>query len=258
VNDDVLTKIADEVFYVTINRPEKLNALSVNVWKLLGEAFDAFALSDAKVCVLRGAGDRAFVAGADIDQYRTITKEEFKDFILFAGAIADKIFKIQKPFIAAIYGYALGGGLELALHCDLVVANRSAKLGLPEANLGLLPGGGGTQIVPRLIGKMKANDMIMRGRWLRGDEALNSGLISCVFDDEKFEDELAEYISEVKKRAPLAVGMLKRLVNEGLDIPFEAGMNLEIELTPELIETKDGREGVAAFLDKRSSNFIGE
>jgi enoyl-CoA hydratase/carnithine racemase len=98
----------------------------------------------------------------------------------------------------------------------------------------------------------------MRGRWLRGEEALNSGLISCVFDDEKFEDELAEYISEVKKRAPLAVGMLKRLVNEGLDIPFAAGMNLEIELTPELIETKDGREGVAAFLDKRSSNFIGE
>ena len=139
------------------------------------------------------AGKKAFVAGADIDAYRTMSAKDFREFIVEAGKIANRIYEIPKPFIAAIYGYALGGGLELALHCDLVVANKSAKLGLPEANLGLLPGGGGTQIVPRLIGVAKANDMIMRGRWLRGEEALNCGLISSVFDDEKYEEELAEY-----------------------------------------------------------------
>jgi enoyl-CoA hydratase/carnithine racemase len=183
----VLVETKGSVYYVTINRPDKLNALSWEVWQELGKAFDAFEKSDARVCVLSGSGKKAFVAGADIDAYRTMSTKEFSEFIVEAGKIANRIYEIPKPFIAAIYGYALGGGLELALHCDLVVANKSAKLGLPEANLGLLPGGGGTQIVPRLIGVAKTNDMIMRGRWLRGEEALNCGLISSIFDDEKYE-----------------------------------------------------------------------
>lgn len=253
----VLIKKIDKVFYVTINRPDKLNALSIEVWNELGKAFDEFENSDAKVCVLRGSGNKAFVAGADIDAYRTMSAKEFSAFIIEAGKIADRIFEIPKPFIAAIYGYALGGGLELALHCDLIVANKSAKLGLPEANLGLLPGGGGTQIVPRLIGVAKTNDMIMRGRWLRGEEALNCGLISCVLDDENYEEELAEYILEVLKRAPLALGVLKKLVREGLDLPFSDALNLEIEMTAPLIETADGREGVGAFIEKRSPDFKG-
>ena len=236
----VIVRNFEKVFYVTINRPDKLNALSIEVWHELGKAFDEFEKSDARVCVLRGAGDKAFVAGADIDAYRTMSAKEFSDFIVEAGKIADRIFEIPKPFIAAIYGYALGGGLELALHCDLIVANKSAKLGLPEANLGLLPGGGGTQIVPRLIGVAKANDMIMRGRWLRGEEALN-----------------AEYVSEVLKRAPLALGVLKNLVRQGLDLPFMDALKLEIKMTAPLIETADGREGVAAFIEKRAADFKG-
>lgn len=253
----VLVKNINKVFYVTINRPDKLNALSIEVWNELGKAFDEFENSDARVCVLRGSGNKAFVAGADIDAYRTMSAKEFSAFIIEAGKIAGRIFEIPKPFIAAIYGYALGGGLELALHCDLIVANKSAKLGLPEANLGLLPGGGGTQIVPRLIGVAKTNDMIMRGRWLRGEEALNCGLISCVLDDENYEEELAEYISEVLKRAPLALGVLKKLVRKGLDLPFSDALNLEIEMTAPLIETADGREGVGAFIEKRSPDFKG-
>ena len=253
----VLVENVNNVFYVTINRPEKLNALSIEVWNELGKAFDEFEKSDAKVCVLRGSGKKAFVAGADIDAYRTMSAKDFREFIVKAGKIANRIYEIPKPFIAAIYGYALGGGLELALHCDLVVANKSAKLGLPEANLGLLPGGGGTQIVPRLIGVAKANDMIMRGRWLRGEEALNCGLISSVFDDEKYDEELAEYVAEVLKRAPLAIGVLKKLVREGLDLPFPEALNLEIEMTAPLIETADGREGVGAFIEKRPAKFKG-
>jgi len=257
MSDIVLIKNVDKVCYVTINRPEKLNALSIQVWHELGKAFDEFEKSDAKVCVLRGAGNKAFVAGADIDAYRTMSTNEFSEFIIEAGKIANRIFEIPKPFVAAIYGYALGGGLELALHCDLIVANKSAKLGLPEANLGLLPGGGGTQIVPRLIGVAKANDMIMRGRWLRGEEALNCGLISCVLDDDNYEEELSEYVAEVVKRAPLALGVLKKLVRAGLDLSFPDALNLEIQMTAPLIETADGREGVGAFIDKRPPDFKG-
>lgn len=253
----VLKRQEGQVFNVTINRPDKLNALSVEVWELLGEAFDEFAKSDARVCVLQGAGRKAFVAGADIEQYLGMSQKAFEKFIIDAGRVANRIFEIPKPFIAAIYGYALGGGLELALHCDLIVANKSAKLGLPEANLGLLPGGGGTAITPRLIGRAKTNEMIMRGRWLRGEEASNCGLISAVLDDDHFDEELAKYVEEVCKRGPLAIGTLKAIHNKGASLSLEDALRLEIDLTSPLMESHDGQEGVRAFMEKRESNFNG-
>jgi len=253
----VLTARAGEAFHVTINRPDKLNALSVEVWERLGDAFEEFAQSDARVCVLQGAGRKAFVAGADIEQYLGMSQKAFEKFIVDAGRVANRIFEIPKPFIAAIYGYALGGGLELALHCDLIVANKSAKLGLPEANLGLLPGGGGTAITPRLIGRAKTNEMIMRGRWLRGEEASNCGLISAVLDDDNFDEELAKYVEEVCKRGPLAIGTLKAIHNKGASLSLADALQLEIDLTSHLMESHDGQEGVRAFMEKRESNFNG-
>jgi len=253
----VLTARAGHAFHVTINRPDKLNALSVEVWERLGDAFEEFAQSDARVCVLQGAGRKAFVAGADIEQYLGMSQKAFEKFIVDAGRVANRIFEIPKPFIAAIYGYALGGGLELALHCDLIVANKSAKLGLPEANLGLLPGGGGTAITPRLIGRAKTNEMIMRGRWLRGEEASNCGLISAVLDDENFDEELAKYVEEVCKRGPLAIGTLKAIHNKGASLSLADALRLEIDLTSPLMESHDGQEGVRAFMEKRESNFNG-
>jgi enoyl-CoA hydratase/carnithine racemase len=253
----VLKRQEGQVFYVTINRPDKLNALSVEVWERLGDAFEEFATSDARVCVLQGAGRKAFVAGADIEQYLGMSQKAFEKFIVDAGRVANRIFEIPKPFIAAIYGYALGGGLELALHCDLIVANKSAKLGLPEANLGLLPGGGGTAITPRLIGRVKSNEMIMRGRWLRGEEASHCGLISAVLDDDNFDDELAKYVEEVCKRGPLAIGTLKAIHNKGGNLSLADALQLEIELTSPLMESHDGQEGVRAFMEKRESNFNG-
>jgi enoyl-CoA hydratase/carnithine racemase len=253
----VLTARAGQAFYVTINRPDKLNALSVEVWERLGDSFEEFAKSDARVCVLQGAGRKAFVAGADIEQYLGMSQNAFEKFIIDAGRVANRIFEIPKPFIAAIYGYAMGGGLELALHCDLIVANKSAKLGLPEANLGLLPGGGGTAITPRLIGRAKTNEMIMRGRWLRGEEASNCGLISAVFDDENFDEELAKYVEEVCKRGPLAIGTLKAIHSKGASLSLADALRLEIDLTSPLMESHDGQEGVRAFMEKRESNFNG-
>ena len=253
----VLTARAGQAFHVTINRPDKLNALSVEVWERLGDAFEEFAKSDARVCVLQGAGRKAFVAGADIEQYLGMSQKAFEKFIVDAGRVANRIFEIPKPFIAAIYGFALGGGLELALHCDLIVANKSAKLGLPEANLGLLPGGGGTAITPRLIGRAKTNEMIMRGRWLRGEEASNCGLISAVLDDDNFDEELAKYVEEVCKRGPLAIGTLKAIHNKGASLSLADALQLEIDLTSPLMESHDGQEGVRAFMEKRESNFNG-
>ena len=253
----VLTARAGQAFHVTINRPDKLNALSVEVWERLGDAFEEFAQSDARVCVLQGAGRKAFVAGADIEQYLGMSQKAFEKFMVDAGRVANRIFEIPKPFIAAIYGFALGGGLELALHCDLIVANKSAKLGLPEANLGLLPGGGGTAITPRLIGRAKTNEMIMRGRWLRGEEASNCGLISAVLDDDNFDEELAKYVEEVCKRGPLAIGTLKAIHNKGTSLSLVDALHLEIDLTSPLMESHDGQEGVRAFMEKRESNFNG-
>lgn len=253
----VLTERAGQAFHVTINRPDKLNALSVEVWERLGDAFEEFSQSDARVCVLKGAGRKAFVAGADIEQYLGMSQKAFEKFIIDAGRVANRIFEIPKPFIAAIYGYALGGGLELAMHCDLIVANKSAKLGLPEASLGLLPGGGGTAIAPRLIGRAKTNEMIMRGRWLRGEEASNCGLISAVLDDDEFDEELAKYVEEICKRGPLAISTLKAIHNKGASLSLSDALRLEIDLTSPLMESYDGQEGVRAFLEKRESNFNG-
>jgi enoyl-CoA hydratase/carnithine racemase len=253
----VLYSIHDSVFEITINRPEKLNALNLEVYKNLGLALNRFAKSTARICVLRGARGKAFVAGADIDQYVGMNGVEFRSFIDFGFRVMRQMMEIPKPIIAAVNGYALGGGLELAMHCDLIVASTSSKLGLPEALLGLLPGGGGTQLLPRLIGRMRANDLIMRGRFIGAQEAFDCGLISAIFSETTFEEELQTYIAQLLKHSPLAQGMLKKLIYAGLELPLIQAMTLESEMTSELINTEDAREGIQAFVEKRKPKFKG-
>jgi enoyl-CoA hydratase/carnithine racemase len=253
----VLSMKREDYFEIIINRPAKLNALTWEVYEKLGAAVDDFAQSDSRVAVIRGAGGRAFVAGADIDQYVDMSEAKFSEFIQFGCNEMRKIMTTPKPLIAAIQGYALGGGLELALHCDLIVATPNSKFGLPEALLGLLPGGGGTQLLPRLIGRVKANELIMRGRWLSGKEALDCGLLSALIEEENFESDLLKYVQEVNKRAPLAHGILKKLVYDGLELGLDDALQLELTRTAPLIESKDGREGVRAFIDKRPPKFNG-
>lgn len=256
--DSVLVSSTDSVFTITINRPEKLNALNREVYVLLGQAVDQFSASEARVCVIRGAGDKSFIAGADIDQYVGISQDQYQEFVTLGAAVMKKIMDVPKPVIAAIRGYALGGGLELALHCDLIVASESSKLGLPEALLGLLPGGAGTQLLPRLMGRVRANDLIMRGHFLSAQEAFEGLMISAVFNDIDFETELEKYITEILKHAPLAQGLLKSLIYEGLDLTLEEAITLEGNRTVQLIDTADAREGIAAFVERRKPRFTGK
>lgn len=251
----ILAENLGEIFEITFNRPEKLNALTPQVYRELKSAVEGFEQSVARVCVLRGAGDKAFIAGADIQHYVGITKEDYSDFMKFGHEVTQRIRSIPKPFIAAINGYALGGGLEIALNCDLIVASDSSKLGLPEALLGLLPGGGGTQLLPRLIGRVRANDLIMRGRFLTASEAFQYGFVSQVISTEKFEDELEIYIKQVLKHAPGAQGVLKGLIYDGLDLPLTEAIKLETLRTSELIESDEGIEGITAFVEKRKPDF---
>lgn len=244
-----------EIFEITFNRPEKLNALTPQVYQELEKAVKLFEQSEARVCILRGAGDKAFIAGADIQHYVGITKKDYSDFMIYGHKVMQNIRSIPKPFIAAINGYALGGGLEIALNCDLIVASDSSKLGLPEALLGLLPGGGGTQLLPRLIGRVRANDLIMRGRFLSASEAFQYGFVSQVVLAEKFEEELGKYVEQVLKHAPKAQGMVKGLIYEGLDLPLFEAIALETSRTSELIESDEGIEGINAFVEKRKPHF---
>jgi enoyl-CoA hydratase/carnithine racemase len=251
----IIARNLGEIFEITFNRPEKLNALTPQVYRELDRVIETFEHSIARVCILRGAGDKAFIAGADIQHYVGITKKDYSDFMNFGHEVTKRIRSIPKPFISAINGYALGGGLEIALNCDLIVASDSSKLGLPEALLGLLPGGGGTQLLPRLIGRVRANDLIMRGRFLTALEAFQYGLVSQVISADKFEDELDVYVKQVLKHAPKAQGMLKGLVYDGLDLPLDEAIKLETLRTAELIESDEGIEGITAFVEKRKPNF---
>ena len=249
---------SSEVFTIIFNRPEKLNALTPTVYRELEGAVQTFAKSSARLCVLRGAGDRAFISGADIEHYVGITREAYTEFMEYGHVVMETIRRTPKPFIAAINGYALGGGLEIALHCDLVVASEKSKLGLPEALLGLLPGGGGTQLLPRLVGRIRANDLIMRGRFLTAKEAFDCGFVSAVFSDDGFDDELKEYLRQLLKHGPKAQAMIKGLIYDGLDLPLRDAIKLETARTSQLIDSDDGREGVAAFVAKRKPNFGGK
>jgi enoyl-CoA hydratase len=251
----VLVAEKNQVFQITFNRPEKLNALTPQVYQELEKAISRFKESSARICILRGAGNKAFISGADIEHYVGIKKDDYLKFMEYGHEVMNLIRTTPKPFIAAINGYALGGGLEIALHCDLIVASDSSKLGLPEALLGLLPGGGGTQLLPRLIGRVRANDLIMRGRFLSALEAFEYGFISQVISSDKFDEELELYINQVLKHGPLAQGLLKKLIYEGLDLPLDKAIKLETQVTADLIESKDGLEGVSAFMEKRKPNF---
>jgi len=251
----ILAKNLGETFEITFNRPEKLNALTPQVYQELEIAINAFENSNARVCVLRGAGDKAFIAGADIQHYVGITKKDYSDFMIYGHKVTQRLRSIPKPFIAAINGYALGGGLEIALNCDLIVVSDSSKLGLPEAFLGLLPGGGGTQLLSRLIGRVRANDLIMRGRFLTATEAFQYGFVSQVISADKFEEDLAIYVGQVLKHAPKAQGMLKGLIYDGLDLPLLEAIALETYRTAELIESDEGIEGINAFVEKRKPRF---
>jgi enoyl-CoA hydratase len=247
------------VVRLTFNRPDKLNALSTRMIRELEAALEAIAGdSSVRVVILTGAGERAFVAGADIAEYRGNRAKEFIAYQLESRRVFDKLEAMPKPTIAAIRGYALGGGFELALCCDVLICAESARLGLPEGLLGLSPGGGGTQRLTRAVGRIVASDIMLAVRRITGERAFQLGIAAALCPDEALHATALERARAMLKVAPLAQAEMKRLIRQGPDAALAAAQSLEQEVLFRLYGTADGQEGIEAFLDKREPKFKGE
>jgi enoyl-CoA hydratase len=255
--ETLLLEVADGIAWVTVNRPEKRNALNAAVRRELLAVFDALATrDDVRVAVITGAGERAFVAGADIAEFAERTPLEQRA-AMEGRRIFDELAAFAKPVIAMINGFALGGGCELAMACDIRVAARSAKLGQPEIRLGLLPGAGGTQRLPRLVGAGRALRMVLTGELIDADEAARIGLVDAVVDDAELRTHTAALATAMAAHSPVALGLAKAAIRASLEMPLSAGLALERELFITAFSSEDMREGVAAFLEKRQPAFRG-
>ncbi len=238
------------------NRPDKLNALSTPLMAEFDAALDAAAREpEVRVLILRGAGGKAFVAGADIAEYQGDKRAEFIAYQMNSRRIFDKLESLPKPVICAIDGFALGGGFEIALCCDIILCDRSAQLGLPEGRLGLTPGGGGTQRLVRAVGKYAACDLMLAGWRMSARRAFELGIAAEVTQD--LDAAIAQRARACLKIAPLAQAEMKRLMREGADAPIEAAKSYEQEILFRLYSTADGQEGIDAFLEKRAPGFRG-
>ena len=248
---------ADGIVLIKINRPQALNALTTELLAEFDTVLDAVESSDAAVVILTGEG-KAFVAGADIAEMKDLDAEAGRTF----GALGSRVFRrlelFRLPVIAAVNGYALGGGCELAMACDIRIASDKAKFGQPEVGLGIIPGFSGTQRLPRLVGASRAKELIFTGEMLPASEALAIGLVSRVVAAEALLPACMELAGKIRKNAALAVRYAKAAINGGLDSTVETGMTLERDLFGLCFATADQKEGMAAFVEKRAPVFSGK
>ncbi|MDT8438819.1 MAG: enoyl-CoA hydratase-related protein [Wenzhouxiangellaceae bacterium] len=249
---------ADGVATVTISRPEKLNALNAATLAELQQAFETLAEDDTvRAIILTGAGERAFVAGADISEIRALDPISAEHFAAAGQRLMRSIETLRKPVIAAINGFALGGGLELALACHLRYASDNARLGLPEIKLGILPGFGGTQRLTRLIGRGRALEMMLSGEPVTAETAARLGLVQRVVEAGALHAEVETIAQTLAAAAPLAVRAILEAVDRGLDMALDQGLAYETTRFALCCASEDMREGTAAFLEKRKPHFTG-
>ncbi len=248
----------DSIATVTLNRPKVHNALNATMLRELDEAFTAFANDAAvRVIVLTGAEGKAFAAGADISELAAVDAANAEAFAARAQSVFRRIETLPKPVIAAINGYALGGGCELAMACAFRIAADTAHLGQPEVRLGILPGYGGTQRLPRLVGRGAALKLMLTGQPIDAHEALRIGLVDEVVPAEHLDLRAAELARTLAAQPPLAIAAILEAVNRGADLPLEDAIALEAKLFARLCGTDDMREGARAFLEKRAPHFTG-
>lgn len=251
--ESIKLKIDKKIAYVTINRPDSLNALNSQVFNDLEAAFNFLENEKSVRCViLTGSGEKSFVAGADIKEFSSFSQEKATELSKRGHFVFNKIENLNKPVIAAVNGFALGGGLELAMACHIRYASENAKLGLPEVTLGLIPGYGGTQRLPKLVGKGVANEMIFSAKMISAEKAKSVGLVNEVFPLEQLLPKAQELAEQIVKNSPLGIGKAINAVNVS---DTENGMEKEIEAFGELFEGHDFKEGVEAFLAKRKPVF---
>lgn len=254
----VLTELSERVLTVTVHRPEKLNALNGEVVEELRRVFhEAKTNADVGAVIVTGAGEKAFVAGADISGFPSLTPVAARDFARKGQAVFDLLETMGKPSIAAVNGFALGGGCELAMACSMRVAAKNARFGQPEVALGLIPGYAGTQRLPRLVGKGRALELILTGDPIPADEALRIGLVNRVVEPAELIPTCRALAAKILSKAPLAVRYALEAVNHGLEQPFDEAELHEAALFGLSVATDDMKEGVAAFLEKRPAKFTG-
>jgi len=254
----LLVEVKNNVLYVTINRPNKLNALNKEVLLELAHAVaSAQSETEVRAILLTGAGEKAFVAGADISEFQSYNLAEGKQLAKEGQEnVFNAIENSSKPVIAAINGFALGGGLELAMACHIRVASDNAKLGLPEVTLGLIPGYGGTQRLAQLVGKGFAFEMIFTADMITAEQAQQIGLVNHVVPQSELLSKAEELLEKIKYRAPLAIASAVKAVNAGFN-PKMDGYQTEIEEFGNCFDTEDFKEGTTAFIEKRKAKFIG-
>jgi len=244
---------------ITINRPQALNALNEEtVLEILSRVSDARRDESIKVMVITGAGDRAFCAGADLNMMKGASGYKGMRLSQVGQKLTMEIEDGEKPIIAAINGYALGGGLELAMACDLRIASENSKLGQPEVNVGLIPGWGGTQRLPRFVGKGKAKEMIFTGNRIDAKTAERLGLVNKVVPFDQLESTVKELALELMSKPPIAIGLAKQLINNSTETDMKVGLTNEAEAFGIIASTEDFKEGVNAFLEKRKPQYKGE
>ena len=244
---------------VTVNREKAMNALNADVLKDIQACFSQLSAdAEVRVVILTGAGEKAFVAGADIAAMSSMTEADAVEFGKLGHGAMNAVDHCKKPVIAAVNGFCLGGGMELALSCDFIYASEKAKLGLPEVNLGLFPGWGGTQRLARLAGKGIAKELIFSARILTAAEAKDYGIVNKVSAPENLMNEVRAVAAEIAKKGPVAVQMAKQVVNDGFDLSLPQGLEKEKTSFPKCFVTEDLKEGLAAFLEKRPAQFKGK
>ena len=255
---NILVEKKGKIGIITVNRPEQLNSMNSATRRDMAQSFEYMETdSDVSVVILTGAPSKAFIAGADIKEFAEMdlrTREEMNE----DWRVNKVISEMTKPVIAMINGFCLGGGLEIAMACDLRISSEKSKLGQPEINIGIIPGAGGTQRLTRLIGEGRAMEMILTGRMITAKEAHQYGIVNFVFDSDELEIKTLEIANTIADKSPYAIERAKKCVRAVAEMSLEKGLEYEQDMFIECFRSEDGKEGIAAFIEKRKANFKGK
>ncbi|NOD65451.1 MULTISPECIES: enoyl-CoA hydratase [unclassified Ruegeria] len=252
--ETIIVEIEDHVALIKLDRPDAMNALNSQLVRELCDALEEADRNDKVRCIVITGSDKAFAAGADIKEMSEMSFVDVLSADLFAS-VNDRVSAIRKPIIAAVAGYALGGGCEVAMMCDFIIAADTAKFGQPEINLGVVAGIGGTQRLTRFVGKSKAMDMNLTGRFMDAEEAERAGLVSRVVPAKKLIEEAMSAAQKIAEKSLLTAGAVKEAVNRSYELPLSEGLLFERRVFHSMFATEDQKEGMAAFLEKRAAQF---